>query len=220
MTHQDLCRLAVKWLKNKGKCHVAVSEISTGVEIPDAIGYTKNKLKTSRSLSMSDTMHICTMVEAKISRSDYLQDAKKPYRVKPETGVGTLRYYICPQGLILPEEIPECWGLLWVNARGHVRLKKEATPQVSNRITEVFVLMKLAEIANDPDWVRENLKLYREMTNNAKKRLKSSGKIVSDQTKRIKFLSAELQTSVIENKCKNLEIRGLKAEIKRLKGEV
>lgn len=80
--------------------------------------------------------------------------------------------------------------------------------------------MKLAEIANDPDWARENLKLYRDMSNTAKKKLKVSGKMISDQTKRIRTLKEELQDASIDNKTKNLEIKGLKAEIRRLKGEV
>lgn len=98
MTHQDLCRLAVKWLKNKGKCHVAVSEISTGVEIPDAIGYTKNKLKTSRALALGDLMHICTMVEAKMSRSDFLQDAKKAVQDQTRNGRGYSSVLHLPSG--------------------------------------------------------------------------------------------------------------------------
>ena len=54
------------------------------------------------------------MIEVKITRSDFLKDAKKPFRVTPRLGVGKYRYYACPEGLIKPEELPDGWGLIYV----------------------------------------------------------------------------------------------------------
>ena len=54
------------------------------------------------------------LIETKISRSDFLADAKKPFRVDPSKGVGTYRYYACPEGLISVDELPEKWGLIYV----------------------------------------------------------------------------------------------------------
>ncbi len=36
---------------------------------------------------------------AKISRSDFLADANKPFRLKPEEGLGSRRFYMAPAGL-------------------------------------------------------------------------------------------------------------------------
>lgn len=37
--------------------------------------------------------------------------------------MGTYRCYICPEGVIDIQDLPHGWGLLWVNKRGHVKLK-------------------------------------------------------------------------------------------------
>lgn len=54
------------------------------------------------------------MIETKISRSDFLADFKKAHR--QEGGlIGNYRYYACPEGLISVDELPEKWGLIYVN---------------------------------------------------------------------------------------------------------
>lgn len=57
---------------------------------------------------------ISFLIETKISRSDFLADAKKDFRINPENGVGMYRYYACPEGLISVEELPDKWGLIYV----------------------------------------------------------------------------------------------------------
>ena len=103
MTHEEVVARAVKWLKTRMRCPVVLSEYATvGNEQPDAIGWKY----TGESF----------LLEAKISRADFLQDKKKLWR----TGVGALgqhRYYIAPPGLIRTEEIPEDWGLLEVRPK-------------------------------------------------------------------------------------------------------
>ena len=65
------------------------------------------------------------MIESKVSRSDFKADAKKPERLFG--GVGTYRFYITPLNMLLPEELPEGWGLprmlqtLTATARRHRR---------------------------------------------------------------------------------------------------
>lgn len=71
--------------------------------MPDAIGW-KGKCHS-------------VMVECKISRADFLADAAKPWRVKPETALGCERYYLAPAGMIRPSELPKGWGLLEVKSR-------------------------------------------------------------------------------------------------------
>uniref|UniRef100_UPI0006831777 hypothetical protein n=1 Tax=Vibrio harveyi TaxID=669 RepID=UPI0006831777 len=114
-THQELVDKAVKWLKKPhGQggtgCHVAVSEFPTGYtgEIPDAIGFRAHTEYLGGSV-------VC---EVKVSRSDFLADAKKPHRNGEVLGVGQHRFYVAPQGLIKPDELPQDWGVVEVTNRG------------------------------------------------------------------------------------------------------
>jgi len=114
VTHSELCSLAVRWLKrpNSAKghgCIVAVSECRAEMdgECPDAIGFRAGWHEGS------------VLVECKVSRADFLADKAKPHR-RAGAGMGTWRYYMAPTGVIRAEDLPERWGLLEVNARGHI----------------------------------------------------------------------------------------------------
>jgi hypothetical protein len=43
---------------------------------------------------------------------DFLADANKPFRLKPEEGLGSKRLYMAPAGMIARDELPKHWGLL------------------------------------------------------------------------------------------------------------
>jgi len=88
-------------------------------EMPDAIGWKR-------------TCH-SVLVECKASRPDFLADRDKPFRLKPETGVGCERYYLAPRGLIRVEELPSGWGLLEVCRR---EIQK-ARPSAKNLRSEI-----------------------------------------------------------------------------------
>ena len=66
-------------------------------EQPDAIGWRYG---------------LTLLCEAKVSRADFLADRKKPWRARPELGMGDWRFYVAPAGMLQPDEIPEGWGLL------------------------------------------------------------------------------------------------------------
>lgn len=115
-THKNLCTLAARWLRyphSRGGhgCQVAVTEVASGFkgERPDAIGF--------RTGNPADEGSV--IVEAKVSRADFQADARKPHR--RGTGLGTWRYYLCPEGVIAPEDLPPRWGLIHV--RGQTQLK-------------------------------------------------------------------------------------------------
>lgn len=115
MTHKDLVEVAYKWILKRGSCGVAFKELKTyNVEIPDVIGFGSG---------------FSAVIECKVSRSDFLQDKKKPHRQK---GMGTFRYFCCPEGLIKIEELPEKWGLIYAQHNGECKLVKnpkyEMTP--------------------------------------------------------------------------------------------
>lgn len=98
-THQQLVNIAYKWAKNRHG--FVVKEFNSGWgEIPDVLAFTGQ---------------FTTLIECKVSRSDFLGDKKKHFRRVPEYGMGNFRIYCCPKGLISVKELPEKWGLLEVN---------------------------------------------------------------------------------------------------------
>lgn len=104
MTHDDLVKHAERWLvKSKGCPFVLTELVTASGETPDAIGW-KNAL--------------AILVECKATRADFLSDAKKRFRRDPESGMGAYRFYLCPHGLIKPEELPDKWGLVYVWKNG------------------------------------------------------------------------------------------------------
>ena len=115
--HTRLCVLAQRWLMRPNSaggpgCGFAITEgWGDGLgEKPDAVGWRRSPLDGG-----------AIVVEAKVSRADFLADARKPHRLNPSQGVGRWRYYLCPEGLIEPNELPARWGLLYVTRRGSVR---------------------------------------------------------------------------------------------------
>jgi hypothetical protein len=104
--------MAVGWLR-RYRCGVVLSEQAcVSGEMPDAIGWKK-------------ACH-SVLVESKVSRGDFLADRGKPFRLKPESGVGCERYYLAPRGLIRLEELPPGWGLLEVSGREVERVRASA----------------------------------------------------------------------------------------------
>jgi hypothetical protein len=98
MTHVQLVERAVRWLRGY-RCGVVLSEQAcVSGEMPDAIGWKK-------------ACH-SVLVECKVTRGDFLADRAKPFRMKPEKGVGSERFYMVPPGVVKIEELPSGWGLL------------------------------------------------------------------------------------------------------------
>jgi hypothetical protein len=112
VTHEKLVLLAVAWLR-RYRCGVVLSEQAcVSGEMPDAIGWKK-------------ACH-SVLVECKVSRADFLVDREKPFRQKPENGVGCERFYLAPRGLIRVEELRPGWGLLELCGREIEKLKPSA----------------------------------------------------------------------------------------------
>ena len=150
--HAELCKKAVSWLKRPYSaggtgCPNAFSEVnssSNGGEIVDSIG-----LKTAEGIET-------IVIEVKVSRSDFLADKKKAFRVNPEEGMGNFRYYLCPEGLIRESDLPERWGLIEVGQRGkmsvvcgHVNGNKQGWYFKANRDAELgMTSLLLAKAGN------------------------------------------------------------------------
>ena len=99
--HTELCTLATKWLKGKN-CGVVFDDTFRCAirEIPDAIGWRSN---------------VSILVECKVSRSDFKADSKKACR-DDGNHLGDWRFYLVPDGMILLDELPEGWGLLYAKS--------------------------------------------------------------------------------------------------------
>jgi hypothetical protein len=97
VTHSELCLRAQRWLRSVGCGITAVDLATIAGEQPDVIGWRYG---------------LTVLCEVKVSRGDFLADRKKPWRARPEIGMGDWRFYVAPAGMLQPDEIPEGWGLL------------------------------------------------------------------------------------------------------------
>lgn len=127
VSHDDLVKLAGRWLLNTKRCAVAITDMTSGAaETPDAIGWDGR---------------LSILVECKASRADFLADAKKHFRRHPHNAMGWHRYFMAPDGMLAPDEIPEGWGLLGVvGSRVHVRKVSNGLPP-SDRAYEINLLV-------------------------------------------------------------------------------
>ena len=100
ITHDHLCLLAEKFLKNHGfgvVFHDKFRAATNNGEQPDALGFRSG---------------VSCLIECKTSRADFLADRKKRFRKDPTLGIGDWRFMLTPKGLIKVDELPEGWGLL------------------------------------------------------------------------------------------------------------
>lgn len=197
-THRELCDIAVKWLKRphsqKGHgCNVAVSEVASGWngEIPDAIGF--------RCCGYRDGS---VVVEVKVSRADFLSDKKKPHRKEPEKGMGDWRYFLCPEGVIQADELPEKWGLLYVTKRGGIKpivgpVREPAQQKFGDLLEEFrnvksvtreqWVLVKLFSRIGDEEKLQNELKAARAEVSRLMKKVNT---LQNDRFKKDRWLEA------------------------------
>lgn len=87
-----------------------------------------------------------TLVEVKTSHADFLADKKKWIRSEEaeiaDKCLGNFRYYLCPEGVISENEIPDKWGLLVYN-RGRITKVKSAKYQKSSTDAELLVMSSI-----------------------------------------------------------------------------
>lgn len=103
LTHNHMVLRAVQWLRAQGY-HACLAEPTLTHELPDAIGW------NARGGS--------SVIECKVSRSDFRADLKKPCHKAPEAStLGNFRWYMTPRGLVRPEEVPTGHGLLEITEK-------------------------------------------------------------------------------------------------------
>jgi hypothetical protein len=141
--------MAVQWLR-RYRCGVVLSEQACASgEMPDAIGWKK-------------ACH-SVLIESKASRADFLADREKPFRQRPELGVGCERYYLAPRSLIGTEELPAGWGLLEAHGCEIERAKTSAKNLRSvtgfqNEMNLLLASLRRVEIRIEPESITDFLK--------------------------------------------------------------
>ena len=134
MTHTELCNLGAKWLKQNGlnkwqkPKYIVVEIVSIGIPQPDIYGF--GNCSTQQ-------------IEVKVSRSDFLADKKKFHRQYPKEDIGQYRSYLCPENLIKSTEIPENWGLLWVDENNRILVIKQPELQESHFNSEMKIISSI-----------------------------------------------------------------------------
>ncbi|HVO78772.1 MAG TPA: hypothetical protein VMT39_02025 [Candidatus Bathyarchaeia archaeon] len=149
--HAQLVARAVEWLRRHYKCGIILAEqyCATG-EVPDVIAW-KGFCKS-------------VLVECKVSRADFLADAAKPFRRKPEEGMGSQRFYMAPAGMIGADELPKHWGLLELHGRdvrmvvkpGRVDLRTEAG--LMKEMNLLLASLRRVEVRIEPQSITDFLK--------------------------------------------------------------
>jgi len=127
LTHKKAVQRIVAWMRYTRKLPVVIAELSTqNTETPDVIGF----LGPGSSI----------LVECKVSRADFLADKKKWFRREEDQGMGDVRYFAAPPGMLTPAELPEGWGLLEIHDR-MVSEKKAPERKKASKRCEVKLLM-------------------------------------------------------------------------------
>ena len=134
MTHTELCNLGAKWLKSNGLVkwqkpkYIVVEIESIGIPQPDIYGF--GNCKTQQ-------------IEVKVSRSDFLADKKKYHMQFPDKNVGQYRSYLCPYNMIKESDLPEKWGLLWVDENKRITVIKHPEIQESHFESEMTIISSI-----------------------------------------------------------------------------
>ena len=116
-THDNLVDAALEWLLANGSYKLPV----TGTELR-AFGF-HDSGEIPDLILWGDPGISSTIVEAKATYADFVNDWDKAHRQEDHLGCGNLRFYICPTKMISPEEMAitrSQWGILWMNKDGEV----------------------------------------------------------------------------------------------------
>lgn len=136
-THREGCHIAAKYLHNNMGCGAVFVEPNPyeNKESPDALGFRPGAT---------------ILMEVKVSRGDFLSDKKKPHRMDPATGMGDWRFYVCPEGVIMPEDLPPKWGLFYFTPRKSLKAIVVPAEQFSS----------LSSPHHYTKWIKEQQKRY------------------------------------------------------------
>ena len=128
LSHKQAVKRVVNWLRNSRGCAIVMSERVTAAvsEVPDAIGWHGNGQSV--------------LVECKISHADFLADKNKLFRKYEDRGVGDLRYFAAPKGVLMADDMPDGWGHLEISDY-QIRERAKPAPKLTNKMAEVCMLV-------------------------------------------------------------------------------
>lgn len=169
MTHSELCRKTAKRFFKDSKVVLFDYQSFATSEFPDVLCFENSHTE---------------LYEIKVDRSDFLADQKKACRTKyknrgyfyhvngeektrwkalapdlmyiEKPHMGRYRYYVCPDGLISPDELPGGWGLYWY--KGGKFYHKKASERFLRNIHEEMAILthavrKYASGNGDNIWI-------------------------------------------------------------------
>ncbi|RZD16590.1 MAG: hypothetical protein EVJ46_06170 [Candidatus Acididesulfobacter guangdongensis] len=114
MSHSECIDKVAKWLQ---KQHESISLYRCKVILKEPHGYNiSREYPDVLGTGMKNDINI----ECKVSRQDFLKDGKKQHNHP----FGNFKFYACPEGLILPDEIPEEFGLIYIGKESCRMIKK------------------------------------------------------------------------------------------------
>lgn len=195
LSHAELNQIAKRWLlrSQSGKgpgCNIAFVEVGAlnDTERADAWGYRWGVDGGS------------VLVEVKTSRSDFLRDKFKPHRQLGIGGLGDFRYYLSPEGIITLDDLPDGWGLLWVNKRGHVQI---VAGHVAVHLSEKYGAgRKLEDVWRH----KPNMRVERDLLAYLVSRIKDPDMQIQEQ-REYRGLNSKLKTEVHELQVEQKENR-------------
>ena len=138
--HYELCKLGARLLRsrnnptlpyNRACMYSTVEIVCCGAELTDVWGTTGD---------------LTVLIEVKTSRADFLADKRKYARSKVaeelNQQIGNYRYYLCPEGVITEEDLPENWGLLVYDGK-KIRMLKMANKVDSSTSMELLLITSI-----------------------------------------------------------------------------
>lgn len=133
--HYELCCKGATWIRQRNNAETwktpnalsVVEIVCYGAENPDI--YATNGCES-------------TVIEVKTSHTDFLADQKKFSRTHTGYAMGDFRYYLCPEGIIKPEELPADWGLLYY-CNGKIRKVVQAKQQKAEKLWDLMLLSSI-----------------------------------------------------------------------------
>jgi len=185
MTHAQLVEKAVRWLRSY-RCGVVLSEQACASgEMPDAIGW-------------KQACH-SVLVECKVTRADFLADRAKPFRQKPEKGVGSERFYLTLPALVKVEELPQGWGLLEYR-RGRIEVVQASARNLRSaagfrcEMNLLLASLRRVEVRIEPQSITDFLKWKNRMAEYNRGTLPEG--LTSTAEEENEFLEAAIQEKV------------------------
>lgn len=88
-----------------------------------------------------------TIIEVKTSHADFLRDKRKYARTKQaeivKHQIGDYRYYLCPEGIIKVDELPDGWGLLYWDGKKVSKVVSAPRKWETDHRLDMFVLCSI-----------------------------------------------------------------------------